>query len=318
MWLLFRFMVVKFDTLVNSLPKIMLRKLLFIVNPLSGKRNSGKIINCIHKTLSGKMNYEIGLWKNIDEFNILAYKLKNENFTDAIAVGGDGSVNLVAKTILNTSVVLGILPTGSGNGLARSLGMFIDTEKALYQILKGKTEIIDSGEVNGNPFFCTSGVGFDAHIGNLFANLPKRGLKMYMKLIRKELFRYKPQHYSVFANGIEISKIAFFITVANAGQFGNNFYVASNAKVNDGLFNVVIVKPFSLIPGLFMLLKILRRQAHTSKFIETLTCTELIIKRETKGSVHFDGEPFTMEAELKYILKPKSLKIIVGDKFDGV
>ncbi len=296
----------------------MSRKLLFIVNPRSGKRNSGKIIDIINKILYGKINYEIGLWTNIDEFDVLAQKLKSENFTEAIAVGGDGSVNLVAKTILNSPLTLGILPTGSGNGLARSLGMKMDTEKALLQILSGKTAVIDSGEVNGNTFFCTSGAGFDAHIGNLFANLPKRGLKAYIKLIRKELFSYKPQTYSVIANGKEIKKEAFFVTVANAGQFGNNFYIAPGAKVNDGLFNVVIVKPFKLLPGLFMLLKILRRKAHTSRFIETLACSELTIKRESKGSVHFDGEPFIMEAELKFKLKPKSLKVIVGEVFDSV
>lgn len=294
------------------------RKLLFIVNPRSGKRNSGKIIEIIHKTLSGKINYEIGLWTNIDEFNVLAHKLKNEDFTEAIAVGGDGSVNLVAKTILNSSLTLGILPTGSGNGLARSLGIHINTEKALLQILKGNTQLIDSGEVNDQKFFCTSGVGFDAHIGSLFANLPKRGLKVYIKLIWQELFSYKPQVYSILANGKEIKKEAFFVTVANAGQFGNNFYMAPGALVNDGLFNVVIVKPFKLLPGLCMLLKIIRRKAHTSRFIETLTCSELIIKRETKGSVHFDGEPFIMDAELKYTLIPKSLKVIVGEIYDGV
>lgn len=296
----------------------MSRKLLFIVNPRSGKRNSGKIIDIIHKTLSGKINYEIGLWTNIDEFNLLAEKLKSESFTEAIAVGGDGSVNLVAKTILNSSITLGILPTGSGNGLARSLGIKMDPEKALLQILKGNTVTIDSGEVNGNCFFCTSGVGFDAHIGNLFANLPKRGLQAYIKLIRKELFSYKPETYSVIANGKEIKKEAFFVTVANAGQFGNNFYMAPGAKVNDGLFSVVIVKPFKLLPGLFMLLKILRRKAHTSRFIETLACNELIIKRGSKGSVHFDGEPFIMDAELKYTLKPQSIKAIVGEVFDGL
>lgn len=296
----------------------MSRKLLFIVNPRSGKRNSGKITDIIHKTLSGKINYEIGLWTNIEEFNVLAKKLNTENFTEAIAVGGDGSVNLVGKTILKSNIILGIVPTGSGNGLARSLGIQMDTEKALLQILEGKSTLIDSGEVNGEVFFCTSGVGFDAHIGNLFANLQKRGLKTYIKLIFKELFSYKSETYSVFANGIEIKKEAFFITIANAGQFGNNFYMAPGAKVNDGLFNVVIVKPFSLISGLFMLVKILSRKAHKSRFIDTFACSEITIKRATKGSVHFDGEPFIMGNELKYTNKPKSLKVIVGAVYDGV
>lgn len=296
----------------------MSRKLLFIVNPRSGKRNSEKIIEIIHATLKNKIHYEIGLWTNIEEFNILAEKLKKESFTDAVAVGGDGSVNLVGKTVLNSSIALGIVPTGSGNGLARSLGICINVEKALLQILKGKTELIDSGEVNGHQFFCTSGVGFDAHIGSLFANLPTRGLKTYIKLIRKELFSYKPQTYSVLANGKEITKTAFFITVANAGQFGNNFYMAPGAKVNDGLFNVVIVKPFKLLPGLFMLIKIIRRKAHTSRYIDTLACSDLVIKREKADSIHFDGEPGFLEPTLTYTLKPKTLKAIVGEVYDGV
>jgi len=296
----------------------MQRKLLFIVNPKSGKKNSGKIIESIHASLSGKLNYEIALWTNINEFNIIAEKLKNENFTDAIAVGGDGSVNLVAKTILNTSLTLGIVPAGSGNGLARSLGIFINTKKAVQQIIDGKTELIDSGEVNGQAFFCTSGVGFDAHIGNLFANLPKRGLKTYIKLISKEFFSYKPHRYSVIANGKEIKKEAFFITVANAGQFGNNFYIAPGAKLNDGLFNVVIVRPVKLLTALALIFKVTRGKADKSRNIETFACEELTIKREGAGSVHFDGEPHVLEANLNYKIKPKSLRVIVGPKFNGV
>ena len=296
----------------------MSRKLLFIVNPRSGKKNSGQIIDVINKTLSGTIPYEIALWTNIDEFNVIATKLKNENFTDAIAVGGDGSVNLVAKTILKTEHALGIVPAGSGNGLARSLGISMQTELALQQIIEGKTKLIDSGEVNGHAFFCTSGVGFDAHIGNLFANLTQRGLKTYIKLISKEFFAYKPKTYIIIANEKELKRKAFFITVANAGQFGNDFYIAPEAKLNDGLFNIVIVKPVKLMQGLVLILKIVRGKANTSKYIETFTCSELIIKRDASDCVHFDGEPSVLEANLNYSLKPKSLKVIVGRGFKGV
>ena len=296
----------------------MQRKLLFIVNPRSGKKNSGEIIEAINKILSDKMPYEIALWTNIDEFNKIAARLKNENFTDVIAVGGDGSVNLVAKTILNTALILGIVPAGSGNGLARSLGISMQTEKALHQITDGKTKLIDSGEVNGHAFFCTSGVGFDAHIGNLFANLKKRGLKTYIKLISKEFFNYKPKIYTIVANGKELKREAFFITVANAGQFGNDFYIAPEAKLNDGLFNVVIVKPVTLLQGLALILKIVRRKANTSKYIEAFTCRELTIKRDAPDCVHFDGEPSVLEADLHYSLRPGTLKVIVGTGFKGV
>lgn len=300
----------------------MSRKLLFIVNPRSGKKNSGEIIDAINKTLPDTLSYEIALWTNINEFNSIATKLsqrdafgKKGNFTDAIAVGGDGSVNLVAKTILNTELTLGIVPAGSGNGLARSLGIYMNTEKALQQIIEGKTKLIDSGEVNGHAFFCTSGVGFDAHIGNLFANLSKRGLKTYIKLIWKEFFNYKPKTYTIIANGKELKREAFFITVANAGQFGNEFYIAPDAKLNDGLFNVVIVKPAKLLQALALILKIVRGKANKSKYIETFTCNELIIKRDAASCVHFDGEPSVLEANLAYSLNPKSIKVIVGSGF---
>jgi diacylglycerol kinase (ATP) len=296
----------------------MSRKILFIVNPRSGKRNSEQIISIIKSTLSSDLNYEIGLWTNIKEFNLLAQRLKKEGFTEAVAVGGDGSVNLVAKTILGSDITLGIIPAGSGNGLARSIGMPVNTKAAVELIAQGKTEVMDTAEVNGHSFFCTSGVGFDAHIGGLFANLKSRGLKAYIKLIFKEFIGYKPQTYIIKSEGVEIRKKCFFITVANAGQFGNNFYISPGAKLNDGLFNVVMVRPFRMLTGIAMAIKIQGGKADRSRYIETFACRELTIIREEDGSVHFDGEPGTLGKELKYILKPKSLKVIAGPGFNGV
>jgi len=294
------------------------RKLLFIINPRSGKRNSGKIISIIRETIGKAVDYDIGLWTNIDEFNLLAKKLMDEHFTDAIAVGGDGSVNLVAKSILNTNLTLGIVPAGSGNGLARSVGMSMNTKSAIKQILAGKSELIDTAEVNGQAFFCTSGVGFDAHIGGLFANLKERGLKAYLKLILKELRGYKPQEYTIINDGKTIKRTCFFVTVANAGQFGNNFYISPGAKLNDGLFNVVMVKPFKILPGLAMVYKILQGKADKSKYMETFACKQLTLFRANEGAVHYDGEPGRLGKELNYLLKEKSLRVITGPGFNGV
>ena len=296
----------------------MSRKLLFIVNPRSGKKNSGKVIDIITKEIPTNVEYEIGLWTNIGEFNILADKLKSQNFTDAIAVGGDGSVNLVGKTVLNKNITLGIIPTGSGNGLARSLGYKMEISEALKQIIEGKTTLIDSGTVNGSPFFCTSGIGFDARIGNLFTTAAKRGLRSYIKMIFKEYFSYQPNTYFLKFEGKEFSKRAFLITIANAGQYGNNFYIAPQAKINDGLFHIAILKPFSFLQSIGIVLKIMNRKADRSRFIETHTCKELKIIRGKNDAIHFDGEPEVLGTELHYTLNPKSVKVIVGDKFDGV
>lgn len=286
---------------------------LFIVNPNSGKRNSETIIDIIEKTIPSSIPYEVALWRNMEEFRTIEIKLKNNDYTHAIAVGGDGSVNLVARTILNTSIVLGIIPTGSGNGLARSLGIKIETVKAIQQLIENKTTTIDTGVVNNIPFFCTSGVGFDAHIGNLFANLKTRGLKTYIKLVIKEYLSYTPEEYSIEMNGLVLKRKAFFITVANAGQFGNDFYIAPKAKLNDGLFHVVITKPFNVFLGIGTLLKILFGKADKSKFIETYLCNELIITRTKNGTIHYDGEPNEQSEKLIYKLQPNSLKVIIGE-----
>jgi len=295
----------------------MSRKLLFIVNPRSGKKNSDRVIDIIKQSMPADLAYDIALWTNLPEFNSIALKLKQENYTDAVAVGGDGSVNLTGRTVFNTGITLGIIPTGSGNGLARSLGYPMKTEEALQQIVKGKTALMDVGFVNNIPFFCTSGVGFDAHIGNLFASAVKRGFKSYVKMILRELRTYKPHDYILKIDGKEIKRKAFLITIANAGQYGNNFYIAPHAKLNDGLFHVVVLKPFNFLQGLGIVLKVLRRKADKSRFVETFTCKELSITRSANDSIHFDGEPETEGLELIYTLKPLALKAIVGETFDG-
>ncbi|MBA3680530.1 MAG: hypothetical protein H0W73_05120 [Bacteroidetes bacterium] len=293
----------------------MTRKLLFIINPKAGKKLGPTLLPLIEQKLKGKIAYEVAIWQNINEFNIISNKLFSENFTDAIAVGGDGTVNMVAKTILGKNLTLGIIPAGSGNGLARSLGLPMKTENALDKIIEGRSAIIDNGEVNGIPFFCTSGVGFDAHIGNLFATSVKRGLKSYIKIIRKEFFSYKAKTYKLKFNNTEIERTAFLITVGNAGQYGNDFYIAPGAKMNDGLFHVSILRPFKFYEVFGLLIKIMRRKADMSKLIETLACSELIIERNEKDVIHFDGEPAFSEKNVVFKCHPASMKAIIGDGF---
>jgi diacylglycerol kinase (ATP) len=292
------------------------RRILFIVNPNAGKKISGKLIETIRKEIPSTIYSEIVIWENALYFDDISQKLRTGNFTDAIAVGGDGTVNQVAKSILNTNIALGIVPAGSGNGLARSLGISMKPEMAIKQIAEGKTTHIDAGKVNEFSFFCTSGVGFDAHIGKLFASSAKRGLQSYIKITFKELFSYKPQNYTLIVDGQTIKRDAFLITVANAGQYGNDFYMAPHAKLNDDLFHVVILKPFRLYKAPAFVLKVMRRKAHESAMIETLACKHLSIIRQKKDSIHYDGEPETQAETLHYTLNNKGLKVIVGTKPD--
>lgn len=293
----------------------MVRKVLFIVNPNAGKKMSEHIIGTIRREFPENIYYQIAVWKDKDHFEEITAQLQNQGYTDAVAVGGDGTVNRVAKAILGTGVTLGIVPIGSGNGLARSLGLSMNIETVIRQIAAGRKALIDVGLVNGRPFLCTSGVGFDAHIGNLFATSVKRGLQSYVKITVAELFRYRAKTYTLRFNGQSITRKAFLITVANAGQYGNDFYIAPLASMQDGLFHVVVLKPFSPLHLPVMLAKILGRRAHTSTRIETFTTDRLTIEREGQDTIHYDGEPAVEGKEVHYSLQKEALAVLVGENF---
>lgn len=293
----------------------MSRKILFIVNPNAGKRVSNLIIDTIRNEFPQNMYYQVAIWKDKDHFSEITELLKSGDYTDAVAVGGDGTVNHVAKTILGTGIALGIVPIGSGNGLARSLGLSMDIQAVIKQIVEGQTTLIDTGLVNNIPFFCTSGIGFDAQIGNLFAKSVKRGLQSYVKITIRELFKYRAKNYTLEFNGQTIKRKAFLITVANAGQYGNDFYIAPQADMTDGRFHVVVLKPFNVLqlPGL--MINILRKKANLSSRIETLVTDKISITRDEKDCIHFDGEPAMADKRVVFENKPQSLKVIIGSKF---
>ncbi|WP_317899024.1 diacylglycerol/lipid kinase family protein [Aurantibacillus circumpalustris] len=303
------------ESITKSSAFKMPRKILFIVNPNAGKRISEKIIDAIKKNVPKEINYVVVIWKDKDHFEEITELLKTQGFTDAIAVGGDGTVNHVAKTILNTGITLGIVPIGSGNGLARSLGLSMKIDEVVRQIAQGKTTTIDSGSVNGIPFFCTSGIGFDAHIGNLFASLEKRGLQGYVKITFRELFKYRAKNYTIEFNGQTIQRKAFLITVANAGQYGNDFYIAPQANIEDGLFHIAILKPFNFFQVFGLMIKILSNKAHLSKHVETYSTNTVKITRDQKDTIHFDGDPEFTDKEVFFENKHQSLKVIVGEHY---
>jgi diacylglycerol kinase (ATP) len=303
------------ESITRSSASDMPRKLLFIVNPNAGKKISGTLIDTIRKEFPQNIYYQIVIWKDKDHFKEVLDILHSQDYTDAIAVGGDGTVNAVAKSIIGTTMALGIVPAGSGNGLARTLGISMDVEEAIKQIAKGLTTKIDHGIVNGIPFFCTSGIGFDAHIGNLFATSTKRGLQSYIKITISELFKYRAKEYTLNFNDQIIKRKAFLITVANAGQYGNDFYIAPLASMQDGLFHVVVLKPFTVfhLPGL--LAKILMRKANLSSRVETYITKRITITRDEKDTIHFDGDPAVEGKEVVFENMPNSLNVIIGDKF---
>lgn len=287
------------------------RRIAFIINPVAGTKNKNVISETIREHIPDSVHYEIMMWNEKSGFPDLWEEVKQKQFDTAVAVGGDGTVNEVARAVSGTNLKLGIIPIGSGNGLARTLGISLKTHEAVETILQNKTRSIDCATINDRAFFCTSGLGFDAHIGNLFAKDKNRGLMGYVKITLKELFSYKPQQYRISLNGETFTRDAFLITFANAGQYGNDFYIAPEAKVDDGLLHVVVFKPFSLMMSPLIALRFLRKKAHQSHYIETFTAKEISVLRVKEGAIHFDGEPDETGHEINVKLVRSALNVLV-------
>jgi YegS/Rv2252/BmrU family lipid kinase len=285
-------------------------KKLFIVNPISGGKNKEYLPELIEKYFD-KKSYKIVFTERPEHATELALNGIKEGFTDFIAAGGDGTVNEVAKALINTNFNLGILPFGSGNGLARHNGIPMNIEKAISLIKKNKATRIDTCELNNQPFINMSGVGFDAHIGKLFAKSKTRGFKTYFSTTINEFKNYKSQKYSITADGQKINEKAFLISFANSSQYGNNAYIAPNAKMDDGLLDVCIMKPFPPLSVIDLGFRLFTKNIDKSQYVQTIKAKEIIVERENEGEIHLDGEPFESGKTLKIRVVPKSLNLLI-------
>lgn len=285
-------------------------KVLFVINPKAGIKKKINPVAFIQRNFDSRVLYEIVVWEHKDDFGSIKKLLESNEYKIAVAVGGDGTVNKVAASIVHTSVALAILPMGSGNGLARSLGIPMNLKKALNLIANPMYAKIDSGIINGEYFFCTAGVGFDAHVGMRFAQSTRRGLASYIKIILNDFFTYRPQYYEVNIDGDKLSVTAFLITIANSGQYGNDFYIAPQALMNDGLFTLSILKPFSHYRLPFLLQKILRKKADTSSLIDYYSGKQITVTSENPAPFHFDGEPGSIASTFNISIAPLSLNVV--------
>lgn len=294
-----------------------MKRVAFVINPKSGADRKTDRVALIKSLLSDKYEATIFEWKKIVDRDEIFRNVLNGNFDIAVAVGGDGTVSQLASALCGSKVALGIIPFGSGNGLARHLGVPLDAVGAMKLIETGVVRSIDKGVINGHDFFCTSGTGFDARIGKLFASSTKRGFWTYLKLILREYASYSHERYEIRLDGKTIHRDAFLVTVANAGQYGNDAWIAPTAVVNDARLSVVILKPFHWwnIPGLAR--KVFKKKTHLSKYIETLEAKEVVITRTSQGPAHYDGEPAEMDAVLDIKVEPSCLNVLVNENFRG-
>ncbi|WP_223833466.1 diacylglycerol/lipid kinase family protein [Pedobacter riviphilus] len=286
--------------------------ILFIINPISGGRGKLRIPDFIDQYLDKeKFSPNFVFSEYVGHAGELADEAATKNFDVIVAAGGDGTINEVASKVLKHHKILGILPLGSGNGLARFLRISKNLRYALSLINNFKVDEIDTAEFNNKCFFNLAGMGFDAHLSAVFSKDKKRGLSGYVKLGFKEVFNYKPQTYQLNIDGTEYTKKAFAISIANSSQYGNDVYISPNASVKDGLLDVCIIKPFPIIKLPILGYVMLRGKAESSDMIEIIKGKNIKITREMAGAVHVDGEPLQMGTAIEAKIKPLSLKVIV-------
>ena len=288
----------------------MVQKVAFVINPNAGVKKKINVIEFIKTHFSKNILYDLIVWKNKDDFESIKQQILTGNYTIVVACGGDGTVNQVSSVVAHTTMALGIFPLGSGNGLARSNRIPLDLKQALQIIERGNIKEIDGATVNGHPFFCTAGIGFDAHIANKFAASTKRGFITYLKTTVKEFFNYSPSLYKITVDGKIIETKAFLITIANAGQWGNDVYIAPEAELNDGILNISILKPFSNFAIPMIGIKLFSKKIHTSISLQSEKGKQIDIEFTGELPVHFDGEPITATNKLSISIMPLALMVV--------
>ena len=277
--------------------------MLFIINPISGKRRKSRIIEYLKS-----QNFKIVFTEYAGHAEILARDAQEKVI---VAVGGDGTVNEVARGIIGTDKVLGIIPCGSGDGLALHLGISRFFRQAVKTILNGKVETIDSGTINDKPFFSICGVGFDAIVSEEFAKSGKRGMLNYIDIGLKTLRHYEPEKYLVEIDGNKVETKASMITIGNSSQWGNNAQIAPLADIKDGLLDVVIVDRIDGIEMPLMAFQLMTGHLDKNHRVHCYRGQNIKITRESSGPAHADGDWFTTGPTLEIRILPHSLKVIV-------
>ena len=291
-----------------------MKKALAIINPISGTGSKKSLPELLGRAYSD-LPYELVLTytKEAGHGYELARRAASEGYDHVIAVGGDGTVNEVARALRHTDTALGILPKGSGNGLARAVGLSMSADGAIKALVSGRRIAIDCCEVEGIPFFCTCGMGFDAAVSKQFAEADTRGPVTYLQTMIREYARFSPDTYRVtLGEGEEtLETEAFVLVVANASQYGNNAYIAPEADLSDGLLDLVFIRPFSPIEAPIVLGDLMRRRLGGNKYYSAQKTTQVCIERSQPGPVHVDGEPLELGTTLRVSLHHRALQVIV-------
>jgi len=279
----------------------------FIFNPHAGQQKSAQKSKIL-QLLRDVPNSLVWITTQPLEATQMAQKAIAQKAEKVVAVGGDGTINEVASALLETTIPLGIIPLGSGNGLARHLGIPLQPKEALQVALTGKEIAIDVGLINNRPFFCTMGIGFDAKVATLFSTSTKRGFMNYVKATLKTLFQYRS--ISISINKGPFEKI-FSITIANANQFGNNAYISPHSDIQDAQLEVVKIKPLNIFHAGIIAVQLFLKKIHTSPKVAITSIKSIQIQYQSNQPLHIDGEALlTTQDHLDITIDPLSLLIV--------
>ncbi|SHK32641.1 lipid kinase, YegS/Rv2252/BmrU family [Reichenbachiella agariperforans] len=285
------------------------RKVLFIANPISGPGAKLKLPALITRHLDNqRFDWTIYKTKQRGDATERAQKAVQENFDLVVAVGGDGTINEVAQGLIFTTMPMGIIPNGSGNGLAKHLGISDHIPTAISQLNDSQTTPIDTGWFNDQLFLNVAGIGFDAQVAHAFDNHDRRGLLSYIWLSIREYLQFTPQATELIVDQLKVKTTPFIITIANGSQYGNNAFIAPHASLEDGLLNLTIVAPLNIARCLTFPYKLFTKSLSNSKHTQLMTAKKIVI-HTSAAKAQIDGETIAAQATNTVEIKPKSLLI---------
>ena len=288
------------------------KHLVFIINPKSGVERQKEIKQGIERSLDQqRFSWEIQHTEYPKHGTELARQAAANGAYAVVAVGGDGSVNDIIQGLQDSPTRLAIIPKGSGNGMARTLKIPLDTDAAIHVINADKSISMDLGLANGKPFISNAGVAFDALISKKFAKSTRRGLMMYSWLITKYMWLYKSWDWTISIDGKELKERAFVVNVANGQQFGYNFRIAPDASCTDGLLDVVIIRRFPKILGASIAVRGLTGTIYSSPFVQHYRGKEITVSHPSLNLMQSDGDAHACTPEVHFRVKPGGQTIIV-------
>ena len=289
------------------------KSIIFIVNPISGTHGKEDMPKLIEEHLDTSVfRHEVVFTEYAGHAAELARHYANEGADVVVAVGGDGTVNEVARSLVHSQTALGIIPCGSGNGLARHLCLPLDPVRAIKMINCCQIEEFDYGVINGLPFFCTCGMGFDAFISLKFAESGKRGPITYVENVLKEGLKYKPETYEVEDETGARKYKAFLIACANASQYGNNAYIAPGATMKDGLMDVIVMEPFTALDAPQIAADLIMKTLRNNSKIHTFRTPSIHIHRTQPGAIHYDGDPIMTGNDIDVHIEHNNVREDIG------